>query len=91
MLSLKKIKPPMLEIEMPDGTICKYDAFDMIRRVAGTLDGNVGYLEVINLIRQAFELPAEVTDYMVLLILKELVRLVEESADVKGLLPVPQN
>jgi hypothetical protein len=92
MLKLKEVKSPMLEVEMPDGQVRRYEPFAVIRAMSPALENkDLGYVELIETLRRVFDLPAEITDVQVLALVKALVALVEESANVKGLLPVPRN
>lgn len=92
MLKLKEVKSPQLEVEMLDGSIRHYDPFEVVRRVSPILNAkNQDYPEMIEDLRRALEMPAELTDVQILAVVKGVATLVERGVSEKGLLPVPQS
>jgi len=90
-IRLKDIKSPMMEVELADGEIRTYDPFVIIRSISPYIEeGESSYPRLQAAAREAFALPDSVTDYQVLFLIRELVKFVEESGAVKGLMPVPQ-
>lgn len=90
-IKLKDIQPPMMEVELPDGTVNRYDPFAVISTVAPAIESDPSYAKVIEVARKAFDLPDSISDYHIIYLVRELVKFVEESGAVKGLMPVPQN
>jgi len=79
---------------MPDGTTRLYDPFAIIRGLAPVLEAGAektSYTQLQDVARKCFDLGPEITDYQVMFLINQLVRFVEESAAVKGLMPVPQS
>lgn len=88
---LKDVVTPLMEVELPDGTLRRYDPFAVIRHLSPFLEGDVKYTVLVDGARSAFDLPESITDYQVMYLIRELVKYVEESGAIKGLMPVPQS
>jgi hypothetical protein len=90
-IKLKDVSTPMMEVEMPDGTVRRYDPFAVIRSLSPHIEGDVKYPVLIAAARKSFDLPEAITDYQTLFLIRELTKFVEESGAIKGLMPTPQS